>query len=155
MPRSEDLDRTLELPAEHVDDLEPLESTTAGPIEARPDRVQTTYRPQAFDESLVETITESTERQVELRALAIARRDQQHRHAVELAELRHRHEGRRQRTRQETLVMGAVMLLAVSSGLAWIAMPVADAAQIVFTTSFGVVVGYLGGRNRRTSALPS
>jgi len=154
MPRSEDLDRTLELPAEHVDDLEPLESTTAGPIEPRADRVRTTCRPQALDESLVETITESTERQLELRGLAIARREQQHRHALELAELRDRHEGRRHRVQQEARIVGAVLLLVVASGVAWIAMPVADAAQIVFTTSFGVVLGYLGGRSRRASALP-
>ena len=45
--------------------------------------------------------------------------------------------------------MAAVLVLVVASGLTWILMPWAEAAQIVFTTSFGAVAGYLGAKTRR------
>jgi len=155
MPRPEDLDRTLELPAEALDDLDPLESTTAGPVVPHPARTRTVARPlspgdsqDAFTE-VYDSIEQPASQQVAIRRMAIARREQRHRHALELEEQRERHRRIRQRMQQETRLMGAVLLLVVASGLAWIAMPVVDAAQIVFTTSFGVAAGYLGGRSRR------
>lgn len=152
MPWREDLDRTLELPAEPLDDLAPLESTTSGPTERRPDRIQTVSRPLPLSEE-IETIADNTDEEIERelvsRRLSIARREQQHRHAIEMAQVRERQEARRRRAKQEARFLGAAIMLVVASGLAWIAFPMTDAAQIVFTTSFGVVAGYLGGRGRR------
>ncbi len=149
MSRPEQPDRTLELPPETLDDLDELEETPAGPAQPRRERVQTLSRPRPLEE---ESLDDETGRQIarELasRRLSIARYEQRHRHELEQTEQRHRHEQRLVRERQEARIVASVLLLVVASGLAWITMPVTDAAQIVFTTSFGAVAGYLGARKR-------
>ena len=151
MPWPDDLDRTLELPAESVDDLAPLESTTAGAVQRRrPDRIKTVSRPAPLDPISVSSPDDPGAAQViAARQLAIARREQDHRHAMQREELLQRHEHRRFRRRQEGRIMAAALVLVVASGLAWMVLPDTAAAQIVFTTSFGALVGYLGGRSRR------
>lgn len=148
----DDLDRTLELPPETLDDLDDLEAAVAGPAQPRPERIQTVSRPLPLE--VEDDDDEEQERQIarELasRRLSIARREQRHRHNLQLAEQRHRHEQRLLRGRQEARIVAGVLLLVVTSGLAWITMPSTDAAQIVFTTSFGAVAGYLGARSRRS-----
>lgn len=150
MPWPDALDRTLELPAEPVDDLDPLESTTAGVMERRPPRTQTISRPAPLDEI---SVTESTDPRVAqviaARQLAIARREQEHRHALQLQEMRERHEQGHYRRRQESRILAGALVLVVASGIAWMLLPQTEAAQIIFTTSFGALVGYLGGRSRR------
>jgi hypothetical protein len=158
MPRLEQLDRTLELPPETLDDLDDIEITAAGPAQPRPQRIQTLSRPLALeDDGAAEDEEHGRQiaRELASRRLSIARREQRHRHELQLAEQRHRHEQRVQRSRQEARIVGGVLLLVVASGLAWITMPGLDAAQIVFTTSFGAVAGYLGARSRRVDAEPS
>lgn len=148
----EELDRTLELPPETLDDLDDLETTSAGPAQPRPERIQTVSRPLPLeDEGALAEDEQGRQIQRELasRRLSIARREQRHRHALQAAEQRHRHEQRLLRGRQEARIVAGVLLLVVTSGLAWITMPATDAAQIVFTTSFGAVAGYLGARSRR------
>lgn len=156
--RPEDPDRTLELPPEMLDDLDELETTIAGPTQPRQARTQTVSRPLSLDDDDDDEQEQEQERQIarELasRRLSIARREQRHRHAIQAAEQRHRHEQRLQRGRQEARIVAGVLLLVVTSGLAWITMPATDAAQIVFTTSFGAVAGYLGARSRRETEGP-
>lgn len=151
-----DLDRTLELPAEHLDDLEPLESTTSGPAERRPKRIQTVSRPYPLEERSVSDDPEEQEqlriarekvaRKMAAQKLDSERREQEHRHALEVAEQRSRHEHRLRQGRQEAHILTAALVLMVGSGLAWIVMPVTAAAQIVFAASLGAVAGYLAGR---------
>ena len=148
MSTSFDPDRTQELPPEPLDDLSPLESTGSAPV-PRPERIQTISTPLPFEESSsTDARDPQLERELASRRMSIARREQRHRHAIELGEQKHRHEQRLLRRRQEARIIGSVLLLVVTSGLAWIAMPGADAAQMVFTTSFGAAAGYLGARNR-------
>ncbi|MCX4247612.1 hypothetical protein OEB96_43750 [Paraliomyxa miuraensis] len=148
-----DFDRTLELPAEPLDDLDELETTMAGPSQPRQTRKQIVSHPLSLDDDDDDDQQQEQElriaRELASRRLSIARREQRHRHAIELGDQRHRHEQRLLRGRQEARIVAGVLLLVVTSGLAWITMPNADAAQIVFTTSFGAVAGYLGGRTRR------
>ncbi len=155
MPRLEQvdrmLDRTLELPPETLDDLDEIEISLAGPAQPRPERIQTVSRPLSLEEesSLDDEQGRQIARELASRRLSITRREQRHRHELEQAEQRHRHEQRVLRSRQETRIVVSVLLLVVASGLAWIMLPATDAAQIVFTTSFGAVAGYLGARSRR------
>lgn len=147
---SDVLDRTLELPAEPVDDLEPLESTSAGEAQRRPERIQTVSRPAPLDPISVTSVEDPRAAQVlAARQMAIARREQDHRHAMQREEQRQRLEHRRFRRKQEGRIMVASLVLVVASGIAWMLMPDTTAAQIVFTTSFGALVGYLGGRSRK------
>ncbi|MCH9688541.1 MAG: hypothetical protein K0V04_44330 [Deltaproteobacteria bacterium] len=155
MSRPDDLERTLELPPEPVDDLAPLSEERPGPAQPRPDRFQTVSCPPPLEERSRdgnEREEDEHDRQIarELasRRLSIARREQRHRHTIERAEQRHRHEYRLQRRRQEARIVAAMLMLVVASGLAWITMPAVDAAQIVFTTCFGAIAGYLGARSR-------
>lgn len=132
-----------------IDDLAPLRCTDAEP-QPRPPRAQTVSVPPPLDERSSDDVEfdRQISRELASRRLTIARREQRHRHAIELAEQRHRHEQRLSRRRQEARIVGAVLMLVVASGFAWITMPLAEAAQIVFTTSFGAVAGYLGARTR-------
>lgn len=147
----EELERTLELPPETLDDLDELESASAGPAQPRQQRRQTVSRPLLEDDEQDEQNEQERQiaRELASRRLSITRREQRHRHALQLAEQRHRHEQRLLRGRQEARIVAGVLLLVVTSGLAWITLPSTDAAQIVFTTSFGAVAGYLGARSRR------
>jgi Flp pilus assembly protein TadB len=155
-----ELDRTLELPPEPLDDLEDLGSTTTGPIVPRQERIQTISRPlplEDLDRKAVEaTLDDEGERmlarELATRRLAYQRREQKHRHAIEEAEQKHRHEQLLLRNGQEARIVLSMLALVVLSGLAWITMPTVDAAQIVFTTSFGAVAGFLGARSRRNDA---
>lgn len=151
MPRLAQLDRTLELPPETLDDLDDLEFDVAGPVERRPDRIQTISRPLSLEDDSGPHDEQGRQiaRELASRRLSITRREQRHRHEIEQAEQRHRHEQRLLRSRQETRIVVSVLLLVVASGLGWIMLPATDAAQIVFTTSFGAVAGYLGARSRR------
>jgi uncharacterized membrane protein len=151
MPRLAQLDRTQELPPETLDDLDDLEINVAGPAQPRPDRIQTISRPLALEDesSIDDEQGRQIARELASRRLSIARREQRHRHELEQAEQRHRHEQRVLRSRQETRIVVSVLLLVVASGLGWIMLPATDAAQIVFTTSFGAVAGYLGARSRK------
>ncbi len=148
MSRPVDLDRTLELEPEPVDDLAPLESTSAGPTVPRQDRIQTVSRPLTL-ESRPPVVAREHERELESHRLSLERREQRHRHAIELAEQRSRHELLKSGRHHEGRMLVAMMGLVVASGLAWITMPDTEAAQIVFTTGFGAVAGYLGGRSQR------
>lgn len=132
-----------------IDDLAPLHSADSAPC-PRPPRVEIISRPLSLDERSSDDVAHDRQisRELASRRLTIARREQRHRHTVELAEQRHRHAQRLARRRQEARIVGAVLLLVVVSGFAWITMPLAEAAQIVFTTSFGAVAGYLGARTR-------
>lgn len=147
MPTPDDLDRTQELPAEPLDDLAPLESRGSSPV-PRPERIKTISCPLPLDERSSSDHEDDRRIARELASgrISIARREQRHRHAMELAELRHRHEQRLQRRRLEGRILAAVLMLVVASGLAWISLPKAEAAQVVFTTCFGAVAGYLGAR---------
>lgn len=158
MPTIAELDRTLELPPETLDDLDDLGSTVTGTVQPRPERIQTVSRPlplEDLDKSTGghTTLDDAHEREIarELasRRLSYQRREQRHRHAIEEAEQRHRHEQLLLRNRQEARIVLSMLALVVLSGLAWITMPSVDAAQIVFTTSFGAVAGFLGARSRR------
>jgi uncharacterized membrane protein len=155
MPTIADLDRTLELPPETLDDLDDLGSTVTGPIQPRPNRIQTISRPLPL-EDLGRASSDAHEhelaREVASRRLAYQRREQKHRHAIQEAEQKHRHEQLLLRNRQEARIVLSMLALVVLSGLAWITMPDVDAAQIVFTTSFGAVAGFLGARSRRGEA---
>ena len=150
MSRADDLDRTQELPPEPLDDLAPLQSTDSTPV-PRPERIQTISLPLPLDELSSADVEHDRmiARELASRRMSIARREQRHRHSIERAEQRHRHEQRLLRRRQEARIVAAVLVLVVASGLAWILLPAAEAAQIVFTTSFGAVAGYLGARSRR------
>ena len=150
MSRADDLDRTQELPPEPLDDLAPLQSTDSTPV-PRPERIQTISLPLPLDELSANDVAHDRmiARELASRRMSIARREQRHRHSIERAEQRHRHEQRLLRRRQEARIVAAVLVLVVASGLAWILLPAAEAAQIVFTTSFGAVAGYLGARSRR------
>ncbi|MCA9650067.1 MAG: hypothetical protein H6712_18195 [Myxococcales bacterium] len=150
MSRADDLDRTQELPPEPLDDLAPLQSTDSTPV-PRPERIQTISLPLPLDELSSDDVEHDRmiARELASRRMSIARREQRHRHSIERAEQRHRHEQRLLRRRQEARIVAAVLVLVVASGLAWILLPAAEAAQIVFTTSFGAVAGYLGARSRR------
>ncbi|MEM9463337.1 MAG: hypothetical protein AAGF11_54850 [Myxococcota bacterium] len=151
MPWPDALDRTLELPAEPVDDLDPLESTTAGFVERRPKRIQTISRPAPMDEASISEPTDPRAAQViAARRLAIERREQEHRHALQMEDMRQRHELRHHRRRQESRILAAALVMVVASGVGWIFGPDSEAAKIVFTTSFGALIGYLGGRSRRS-----
>jgi hypothetical protein len=160
MPTIAELDRTQELPPETLDDLDDLGSTATGPVQPRPKRIQTISRPLPLDERVTATITSAGDdehehqlaREVTSRRLAYQRREQRHRHAIEEAEQKHRHEQLLLRNRQEARIVLSMLALVVLSGLAWITMPTVDAAQIVFTTSFGAVAGFLGARSRRGDA---
>jgi hypothetical protein len=156
MPTIAELDRTLELPPETLDDLDDLGSTVTGPIQPRPERIQTISRPMPLEDvgASADEHHLRIARELASRRLTIERREQKHRHAIEEAEQRHRHEQRLARGRQEARIVGSVLLLVVLSGLAWITLPGTDAAQIVFTTSFGAVAGYLGARSRRIDEAP-
>jgi hypothetical protein len=160
MPTIAELDRTLELPPETLDDLDDLGSTTTGPVQPRPNRIQTISRPLPLEERSASGIASSDEdhehrlaREVASRRLAYQRREQRHRHGIEEAEQKHRHEQLILRNRQETRIVLSMLALVVLSGLAWITMPTVDAAQIVFTTSFGAVAGFVGARSRRSDPL--
>lgn len=144
-----DLDRTQELPPESLDDLAPLQVSGSEP-EPRRQREQTISLPRPLDEWSSDDVSHDRQiaRELASRRMSIARREQRHRHTLERAEQRHRHEQRLLRRRQESRIVAAVLVLVVASGLAWILMPVAEAAQIVFTTSFGAVAGYLGAKKR-------
>lgn len=144
MPTPDDLDRTQELPAEPLDDLAPLESRDSSPV-PRPERIKTISCPLPLDSNGREEDRQIA-RELASGRISIARREQRHRHAMELAELRHRHEQRLARRRLEGRILAAVLMLVVASGLAWISLPKAEAAQVVFTTCFGAVAGYLGAR---------
>ncbi|MEM7158921.1 MAG: hypothetical protein AAF799_39150 [Myxococcota bacterium] len=149
MTKPFDPERTQELPPEPLDDLAPLQSTGSEPV-PRPPRTQTISLPPPLEERSSANVEHDRqlERELASRRMSIARREQRHRHNIERADQRHRHEQRLQRRRQEARIIGSVLLLVVTSGLAWIVMPGADAAQMVFTTSFGAAAGYLGARNR-------
>lgn len=150
MPGLEPHDTTLELAPETLDDLDELEVTLAGPTQPRRERTQTFSRPRPLEEeSLDDEQGRLIARELASRRLSITRHEQRHRHELQQAEQRHRHEQRLLRGRQEARIVGSVLLLVVLSGLAWITLPSTEAAQIVFTTSFGAVAGYLGGRSRR------
>lgn len=150
MPRLEQLD-PLELPPETLDDLDELEFTAAGPAQPRRERMQTFSRPRPLEEeSIDDERSRQIARELASRKLSFTRHEQRHRHELEQAEQRHRHEQRLLRGRQEARIVGGVLLLVVVSGMVWITMPATDAAQIVFTTSFGAVAGYLGARSRRS-----
>ncbi|MEX1365202.1 MAG: hypothetical protein AB1Z98_18890 [Nannocystaceae bacterium] len=146
----EDPDRTQELPPETLDDLAPLAIRGSAP-QPRQQRTQTVSLPLPLDDRSWDEAEQERQiaRELASRRLSIARREQRHRHAVERAEQRHRHDQRLQRRRQEGRIVAAVLVLVVTSGLAWILVPAAEAAQIVFTTSFGAVAGYLGARSKR------
>lgn len=151
-----ELDRTLELPPETLDDLDDLGSTVTGPVQPRPERIQTISRPLPLEDtagpsSLAATLDEEHERLL-LARMAYQRREQRHRHALQEKEQLHRHEQLLLRNRQEARIVLSMLALVVLSGLAWITMPDVDAAQIVFTTSFGAIAGFLGARSRREPA---
>lgn len=160
MPTIAELDRTLELPPETLDDLDDLGSTVTGPVQPRPNRIQTISRPLPLEDRSAVTTTISISgddehehqlaREVTSRRLAYQRREQRHRHVIEEAEQKHRHEQLLLRNRQEARIVLSMLALVVLSGLAWITMPTVDAAQIVFTTSFGAIAGFLGARSRRS-----
>jgi len=157
MPTIAELDRTLELPPETLDDLDDLGSTVTGPVQPRPTRIQTISRPLPLEERSTAALANAGDdehehqlaREVASRRLAYQRREQKHRHVIEEAEQKHRHEQLLLRNRQEARIVLSMLALVVLSGLAWITMPSVDAAQIVFTTSFGAVAGFLGARSRR------
>ncbi len=159
MPTNAELDRTLELPPEALDDLDDLGSTVTGPVQPRPERIQTISRPLPLEDlhtsALASTLDDEHERllarELASRKLAYHRREQKHRHVIEEAEQKHRHEQLLLRNRQEARIVLSMLALVVLSGMAWITMPTVDAAQIVFTTSFGAVAGFLGARSRRTA----
>jgi uncharacterized membrane protein len=162
MPTIAELDRTLELPPETLDDLDDLGSSVTGPILPRPDRIQTISRPLPLEDLTTSTLSSASDdeherqlvREVASRRLSYQRREQRHRHALQEAEQRHRHEQLLLRNRQEARVVLSMLALVVLSGLAWITMPDVDAAQIVFTTSFGAVAGFVGARSRRSDTSP-
>lgn len=155
MPTIADLDRTLELPPETLDDLDDLGSTVTGTVQPRPERIQTISRPLPLEEhttsSLAATLDDEHERLLMAR-MAYQRREQRHRHALQEKEQVHRHAQLLLRNRQEARIVLSMLALVVLSGLAWITMPTVDAAQIVFTTSFGAIAGFLGARSRREPA---
>lgn len=151
-----ELDRTLELPPETLDDLDDLGSTITGSVQPRPERIQTISRPLPLEDagiasSLASTLDDEHERMLVAR-MAYQRREQRHRHALQEKEQLHRHEQLLLRNRQEARIVLSMLALVVLSGLAWITMPDVDAAQIVFTTSFGAIAGFLGARSRREPA---
>jgi hypothetical protein len=155
MARNAELDRTLELPPEPLDDLDDLGSTATGPIVPRQERIQTISRPLPLEEhvttSAVATTLDDEHERVLVGRMAYQRREQRHRHALQEKEQQHRHEQLLLRNRQEARIVLSMLALVVMSGLAWITMPTVDAAQIVFTTSFGAIAGFLGARTRRES----
>jgi uncharacterized membrane protein len=152
MARNAELDRTLELPPEPLDDLDDLGSTATGPIVPRQERIQTISRPLPLEEhvtSAVATTLDDEHERVLVGRMAYQRREQRHRHALQEKEQQHRHEQLLLRNRQEARIVLSMLALVVMSGLAWITMPTVDAAQIVFTTSFGAIAGFLGARTTR------
>lgn len=155
MPTIAELDRTLELPPETLDDLDDLGSTVTGPVQPRPERIQTISRPLPLEEhasnALAATLDDEHERLLVAR-MAYQRREQRHRHALQEKEQQHRHDQLLLRNRQEARIVLSMLALVVLSGLGWITMPEVDAAQIVFTTSFGAIAGFLGARSRRGDA---
>ncbi len=151
----EDLDRTLELPPESLDDLAPLGAAGAGPAVPRPERIQTVSLPLPLEERSRDDGQRAEDehdrqiaRELASRRLSIERREQRHRHTIERADQRHHHEQRLARRRQEARIVGAMLALVLASGVAWILMPDVQAAQIVFSTCFGAIGGYLGARSR-------
>ena len=154
MPTIASLDRTLELPPETLDDLDDLGSTVTGTLQPRPERIQTISRPLPLEEhtsSLAATLDDEHERLL-ISRMAYQRREQRHRHALQEKEQQHRHDQLLLRNRQEARIVLSMLALVVLSGMAWITMPTVDAAQIVFTTSFGAIAGFLGARSRREPA---